>query len=50
MELKVLPRAMSWIGRDADGLALFYNLLQSMPTLFDFESKAKAVSGKRKRN
>jgi hypothetical protein len=40
---------MSWIGTENGGFALFYNLLQSMPTLFDFESKAKAVSGKRKR-
>ena len=49
MELEVLPRAISWVGRKVDGLALLYNLLQSMPTLFDFESKAKAVNGKRKR-
>ena len=31
MELKVLPREISWVGRNVDGLALLYNLLQSMP-------------------
>ena len=49
MELEVLPCAMSWIGRENDGLALLYNVLQSMPTMFDFDSDANAVSGKRKR-
>lgn len=49
MQIKVLPRAISWIGRDVDGLSLLYNLLQSMPTLLDFDSKANAIRGKRKR-
>ena len=47
MDMKVLPHAISWIGRDVDGL-LLYNLLQSMPTTLDSHSRADAVSGKRK--
>ena len=39
MELKVFSRAMLWIGRDVDGLSLFHNLLQSVPTLlFDSDT------------
>jgi hypothetical protein len=49
MELKVLPRGMSWIGRDVDGFLLLYQVIHSMPTLFDSSSRAKSVGGKRKR-
>ena len=50
MKMKVLPQAMSWIGRDVEGFLLLYQVVHSMPTLFDFDSQSKSVSGKRKRN
>eukprot|EP00571_Detonula_confervacea_P006377 CAMPEP_0172324414 /NCGR_PEP_ID=MMETSP1058-20130122/51331_1 /TAXON_ID=83371 /ORGANISM="Detonula confervacea, Strain CCMP 353" /LENGTH=594 /DNA_ID=CAMNT_0013040689 /DNA_START=8 /DNA_END=1792 /DNA_ORIENTATION=+ len=48
MEMIVLPCAIAWIGRDDVGRSLLYHLLQSAPSLFDFDSKAKARGSKRK--
>ena len=49
MELEVLPYAIAWVGRDDTGHSLLYKLFQTMPTLFDTDSKAKAAGEKRKR-
>ena len=50
MDWEVLPQAISWIGRNETGLSLFFNLCQSIPSLFDSDSKAKAATrAKRKR-
>jgi len=48
MELGVLPHAMRWTGRNHIGHSLLYQLVRSMPTLFDYESMRAAVR-KRKR-
>ena len=48
MKLKVLPQAVSWIGRDVtlhdewlgkyvSGLSLMFRVIQRMPSLFDSE-------------
>ena len=53
MKLKVLPRAISWLGRaafgrDRENPSLLYQLLRSTPSLF--ESKSASMAGaKRKR-
>mmetsp|Transcript_4579 Transcript_4579/g.10343 ORF Transcript_4579/g.10343 Transcript_4579/m.10343 type:complete len:616 (-) Transcript_4579:81-1928(-) len=51
MKLKVMPHAIAWIGRDGTGFPLLYNLVRSMPVLFDSNSEAKAngAGAKRKR-
>ena len=49
MEMKVLPRATSWIGRDVGGFALLYQVIRSMPSLFDCDVTAKTSSKTRKR-
>ena len=49
MDREILPQAISWIGRNEAGLSLFFRLCQSIPSLFDSESKAKANRAKRKR-
>ena len=47
MELEVLPHAIGWTGRDDTGHSILYQLVRSMPSLFDYESmKAKATTGK----
>ena len=48
MKLKVIPRALAWIGRDGTGFQLMYQLVKSMPSLF--EISAKTVRTKRKRD
>ena len=40
MELEVLPHAMGWASRDG-GHSILYQLVRSMPSLFDYESKKK---------
>jgi len=42
MDLGIMPHAISWIGKNEAGLSLLYKLCESMPSLFDSESKAKA--------
>lgn len=49
MEMNVLPRAISWIGRNGIGCHLMYELLRSLPTLFDKEHKARAVGQARRK-
>ena len=46
MEMNVLPKVMSWVGRDGHGFTLFYKLLQNTPSVFDFDRKARAGSVK----
>jgi len=48
MELRVLPHALGWMCRNDTGLSLLYQLVRSMPSLFDYESMRAAVR-KRKR-
>jgi len=48
MEWGELPQAISWIGRNDTGRSLLFKMCQSMPSLFDTESKAKATGAKRK--
>ena len=48
MDMKALPRVISWIGRDVDGFSLLYQFVQSAPSLFGCDGKSKAFSGKRK--
>ena len=39
MELEMIPRAISWMCRDDAGLSLLYQLVRSMPSLFESENK-----------
>lgn len=48
MEWGELPQALAWIGRNDTGHSLLFEMCQSMPSLFDTESKAKATGAKRK--
>ena len=51
MEVNVLPHVIAWTGRDGNGFSLLYCLVQSMPSLFDPDSKAAklaAAGSKRK--
>mmetsp|Transcript_20121 Transcript_20121/g.43688 ORF Transcript_20121/g.43688 Transcript_20121/m.43688 type:complete len:639 (+) Transcript_20121:129-2045(+) len=48
MKLKVLPHAISWMGRNNSGHTLLYQLLRSLPSLFLSEQKMKASGAKRK--
>jgi len=48
MELGVLPHALGWMCRNDTGISPLYQLIRSMPTLFDYESMRAAVK-KRKR-
>ena len=48
MELGLLPHAMRWTGRNYIGHSLLYQLVRSLPSLFDYESMRAAVR-KRKR-
>ena len=48
MEWGELPQALAWAGRNNTGRSLLYKICQSMPALFDTESKAKATGTKRK--
>ena len=45
MELNVLPRAISWMGRNDAGHSLLYRFVHSMPSLFDSDSRNVKVSG-----
>ena len=49
MELTELPQAISWVGRNDTGTSLLYKICQSVPTLFDSESKAKAAEGRKRK-
>ena len=43
MELAIIPYAIAWMGRDSTGHSLLYNVVRSLPTLFDSNAKkAKA--------
>ena len=44
MELAIIPYAIAWMGRDSTGHSLLYNVVRSLPTLFDSDAKAKAVT------
>ena len=46
MELGELPQALAWAGRNDTGHSLFYQICQSMPSLFDIKSNAKASNRK----
>jgi len=48
MEWGELPQALAWVGRNDTGHSLLYKMCQSMPVLFDTESKAKTTGRKRK--
>ena len=52
MELKAMPFAITWIGRDDVGHPLLYQLVRAMPSLVEREnehdSKRKTVSSKMK--
>ena len=43
MDMTVIPHAIAWIGRDSTGHYLLYNVVRSLPTLFDSDAKAKAA-------
>ena len=43
MELGLLPHALGWMCRNDTGLSLLYQLVRSMPSLFDYESMRAAV-------
>ena len=51
MKWKVMPHAISWIGRDNTGHNLLYQLLRSQPSLFVSQRSAllKSAGAKRKR-
>ncbi len=49
MEWKVLPFAIAWAGSANDGLLFLYMLFQSMPSLFDADTKKTALGRKRRR-
>lgn len=51
MKLKVVPQAISWMGRrdDDTGRTLLYQLLRSLPSLLVSENKVNASGEKRKR-
>merc|ERR1712176_1012859 len=55
MDLNVLPYAMSWIGmqgsltgRDQAGRSLVYQILRSLPSLFNFTSISKSGTKRRR--
>ena len=48
MELNVIPQAVAWIGRDGTGHSLLYQLVKSIPSLFEFDSTARGAARKRK--
>ena len=43
MDIAVIPDTIAWIGRDSAGQSLLYNVVRSLPTLFDSDAKAKAA-------
>ena len=49
MEMKVLPHAIAWIGRDDAGNSLLYNFFHGRPSLFELGDNSKATTTKRKR-
>ena len=48
MEMKVLPHAIAWIGRDDAGNSLLYKFFHGMPSLFELGDNSKATTTKRK--
>lgn len=46
MDVTVIPHALAWMCRNGGGRSLLYNVLRSLPTLFDSDANAKAVAGK----
>lgn len=48
IELKVMPHAVEWIGRDTQDTSLLYELVKNMPALFGPDHNDLAVSAKRK--
>ena len=47
MELELLPHAIAWMGQDDTGHSILYQLVRSMPTLFDPESMKTAATKKK---
>lgn len=41
MELGLLPHAIEWTGRDDTGHSVLYQIVRSMPSLFEYESRKK---------
>ena len=49
MDLNILPLVIVWIVRDGAELSVLYLLLQSLPSLFEYNAKVDAKGLKRKR-
>ena len=49
MELRIIHRAIAWIGRDDAALPLLYRLAQCVPSLFDSDSDGYVKAGSAKR-
>ena len=48
MDLKLMPHAVAWIGRDTVGFPLLHRLIRGMPSLCDYHGNAKLAVAKRK--
>ena len=47
MDLKLMPHAVAWIGRDTVGFPLLHRLIRGMPSLCDYHGNAKLAVAKR---
>lgn len=50
MHENVLPTALEWIGRDEIGFSLMYDVVRSLPTLFDVSNNNVSHKGSNKRS